>query len=224
MDDNPLFGTANLAIAGGQTLKGINAAKDLTYTTKLPSAPETINITGSAFKGLSTSSKFLKFFGTVLNTISNNINPLICCASGIKVLGSDDKADTAVREILGLGTMFSFEGAAKAIIGMPIYKANGQSIQRKACPFFEKQVKALDDLLKETALFKKISSSSVHGALKGLLFVLASIAGYKIGNKIADALIGKKADPKDKCTAKRIVMTPNVNVDNTQVCCSSQAA
>jgi len=212
MDDNPFFGTANLAIAGGQTLKGIKAAKDLTYTTKLPSAKESISAAGSTFKGLSTGSKFLKFLGETFNFISNHINPLICFASGIKVMGSDDKADTAVREILGDGTMFLFEGATKYVTGMPIYKAdaNGvmQSTARKACPFFEKQVKALDDLLKETKLFEKISTSSVHGALKGLIFVLASITGYKVGNKIADMLIGPQ---KDKCsnnnTTKTIVMT-----------------
>lgn len=225
MDDNPFFGTANFAIAGGQTLKGVKAAKDLTYTTKMPSAAESITASSTALKGLSTSSKFLQFIGKTLNFISNNINPLICVASGIKVLGSDDKADAAVREILGDSTMFLFEGVTKRMIGMPIYKSvNGvmKSTPRQANPFFEKQVQAIDDLLRETALFKNVSSSSMHGALKGLIFVLASIAGYKVGNKIADLLIGEKADASNKNAPKRIVM--NTNNCNTQTYVVSNAA
>ena len=34
--------------------------------------------------------------------------------------------------------------------------------------------------------------------MKGLLFVGASIAGYKIGNKIADYILGNKKEQNDK--------------------------
>ncbi len=220
MDDNPFFGTANLAIAGGQTLKGIKAAKDLTYTTQLPSAAESIQGANNAFKGISTSSKFLKSLGTAFNFISNHINPLICVASGIKVLGSDDKADTAVREILGDGTMFLFEHITRKAINMPVYKSSLKDMLQaspgKANPFLEKQVGVVNDLLRETALFKKVSNSSVHGAMKGLIFVLASITGYKLGNKIADLLLGKKENNNSRGNAKRVVMntTPAQMISN----------
>ena len=210
MDDNhPLYGAANLVIAGGQTLKGIRAVEDLTEAAHVPSASESINAMSNAFKGLSESSKFFKLFSKLLNFASNNVNPLICGASAIKVLGSDDKADTACREILGLSTMFGFEYAAKRILGMP-YKAlhlDGRSemVAREALyhksPFIEKQVKAFEDYCSTTKLFKKISLSSVPGALKGIFFVIASIAGYKLGGKIASYLLGKDEckTQKDKC-------------------------
>lgn len=215
MDDNhPLYGTANMIIAGGQTLKGIRAVQDLTETAHITSASESINAMSNAFKGLSESSKFFKLLSKVLNFASDNVNPLICGASAIKVLGSDDKADTACREILGLSTMFGFEYAAKRILGMP-YKAlhlNGTSemVAREALyhksPFIERQVKALEDYCSTTKLFKKISLASVPGALKGIFFVCASIVGYKLGGKIASLLLGKDEckTSKDKC--KRVVM------------------
>ena len=210
MDEDPLFGTTNLIIAGGQTLKGIKAAKDLA---QLPSAADNIKAVSDTTKGLTTSSKILKFLGGLLEPVSNNINLLICCAGAIKVLDSDDKEDAAIREALGLGCMFGSEKATKLFIGMPDYKkvaGKMEAVTRTAHPFFEKQMKALDDLLAETALYKKVSSSAVHGALKGTIFVLASITGYRIGRKIADWLIGPEKN-KNSNNAKYVTMntTPN---------------
>jgi len=199
MDDNPFFGTANLIIAGGQTLKGIRAAKDLSITTT-PSAAESIKEINSKAKNLSESSKCLKGIGKVFDFTSRHINPLICLASFIKVLGSDDKADTGVREILGLSTMFASENIAKSILGMPYTKINsaGQpiTVPREALyhknPFAEKQIKAFEDYCSTKKLFNKISLKSAPGAIKGTLFVLASIFGYKLGGVIANLLIGKE--------------------------------
>ena len=218
MDDNhPLYGTANLVIAGGQTLKGIRAAEDLTKTAHITSASDSINAMSNAFKGFTESSKFFKLFSKVLNFASDNVNPLICAAGAIKVLGSDDKADAASREILGLGTMFGFEYAAKRILGMP-YKAlhldgTSEMVAREALyhknPFIEKQVKAFEDYCSTAKLFKKISLASVPGALKGIFFVIASITGYKLGGKIASCLLGKDECKTSKNSCKRVVMDNN---------------
>ena len=53
----------------------------------------------------------------------------------------------------------------------------------------EKQNQALQDLIKTKHSMKYIS-----GATKGLLFVGASIAGYQLGNFIADSILGKRKD------------------------------
>ena len=224
MDEDPLFGTANLIIAGGQTVKGIKAAKDLAKLQSaadnvkaMQSAADNIKAVSDTTKGLTTSSKILKGIGNLLEPVSNHINPLICCASAIKVLGSDDKEDTFVREALGLGFMFGSEKATKLFIGMPDYKkgASGkmETVAREAHPFFKKQLAALDDFLAETALYKKVSNSTVHAALKGAIFVLASITGYKIGSKIAELLIGPEKDKSSNGT-KYVTMntTPVTNI------------
>ncbi len=219
MDDHhPLYGAANMVIAGGQTLKGIRAAQGLTETAHITSASDSINAMSNAFKGLSESSKFFKFFSKLLNFASNNVNPLICGASAIKVIGSDDKADTASREILGLATMFGFENAAKRILGMP-YKGihldgTSEMVAREALyhksPFIEKQVKALEDYCRTKKLFNKISLTSVPGVLKGIFFVCASIAGYKIGGKIASILLGKEENSTKNTNKKKIIMNDNL--------------
>lgn len=200
MDENPFYGVANLIIAGGQTLKGIRAARDLSLTSST-SAAESIKEISNTAKNISNTSRFAKCVGTVFDFVSRNVNPLICVASLIKVLGSDDKADTAVRETCGLGMMFACEGVAKSFIGMPYYvkdEITGKSRQvpreglYKRSPYLEKQVKAFEDYCATKKLFKKISLKSAPGAIKGTLFVLASIFGYKFGSKIAELLIGKE--------------------------------
>ena len=50
---------------------------------------------------------------------ADHINPLICATGAVKVLTSDDKTDSAIREGLALSTMFASEAAAKKLIGMP---------------------------------------------------------------------------------------------------------
>lgn len=207
MDENPLFGTANFVIAGGQTLKGLRAANDMTTH----SAAGKIISQSNTLKGLPVSSKFLKGLGKVFNFASQNINRLICGASVIKVLGSDDKMDAAVRETLGLGLMFSCEKAAKAFLGMPDVKKNAkgviETVRRtplyKTNPFLRAQADAINDLFKEKMLYQKIMKSSIPGAAKGILFVCASIAGYKLGSLLANWLLGKD-EPQN--TAKRIKM------------------
>ncbi len=202
MDDNPLFGTANFVIAGGQTLKGIRAVQDLNTTSALQHSAYD-NIIGMSSSSLG-QSRFMQLLGKVFKFSSENINPLICVASGIKVLGSDDKADTAVREILGLSLMFGCEKGAKKLLGMPIIAKNAQGIREtirqvplyKTNPFLKSQVNAIKDLCKETKLYERIMSSPLPGIAKGLIFVGASIAVYKLGNKIADWLLGEEQNNK----------------------------
>ena len=59
-------------------------------------------------------------------------------------------------------------------------------------PFVEKQVAAMKDYCATKKLFNKISLKAVPGALKGLGFVFASIAGYKIGMATANAVLGEQ--------------------------------
>ena len=45
-----------------------------------------------------------------------NVNPMICVSSGIKVLKSDDKTSTAIRELGAISAMLCGEGIAKKIL------------------------------------------------------------------------------------------------------------
>lgn len=191
IDENPLFALANFDIAAGQILKGGRAAKALAIAADPTLSGVNFGAT-EAIKEASKSSKFLKGAGKVLNFTADNINPIIVGTGALKVLGSDDKWDAAARESTALLCMFGAEATAKRVVGMPYTeKINGKSVSFKREGlykklFSEKQMKAMQDY----AATRKGLKMAVGGA-KGLLFVGASIAGYKLGNKLADAVLGE---------------------------------
>lgn len=45
-----------------------------------------------------------------------NVNPMICGSSVLKVAMSDDKTETAIKEVAALSTMFAGEGIAKNLL------------------------------------------------------------------------------------------------------------
>lgn len=195
---NPFVAAMNMDIAGGQVLnatKGISAiAKESksSIATGFTSAEESI-------KALAKGDKLLNGLGKVLNFTSNYINPLITATGAVKVLTADDKKEAAIKEGLGLGTMFAFEAVAKRILGMPYIKqVDGKRVatEREALYkknlFVEKQASALKEFCDTRTLFNK-SLKFVPGTLKGLAFVSASIMGYNLGSKIANIVVDEKS-------------------------------
>lgn len=215
MQEDPVYGASNIFIAGGQTLKGVRAAKDLTVETGM-SAAESIKEMDSTVKVAANSNKFLKGAGIVFDFISKHVNPLITVAEAIKVLNSDDKADAAIRSTMALACMFAGEGFAKRYMGMSYHTKENNSRITKTYdalyhnnPFVEKQVNAMKDYCETKKLFNKISLKGVPGAVKGLLFVGASIASYAIGKKLASCMIGEEKKPQNK--AQKPVMQHDFN-------------
>lgn len=195
MNENPVYAAMNIDIAAAQVVKGGRAVQAVAAVAD-PAFEQTMKNTTNAIKN---SGKFLRGTMKVLDFTADHINPIICVTSGIKVLNSDDKLDCAAREVTALTSMFAFEGAAKHILGMPYTKkVNGKNVtfQRQALykksPFVEKQVAAMKDYCATKKLFNKISLKAVPGALKGLGFVFASIAGYKLGMATANAVLGEQ--------------------------------
>ena len=190
--ENPLYGAMNMDIAAGQTLKGTQAATTLASASNKEVA-QTLQGATEAIKKASEGSKFLNGAGKVLKFTADHINPIICVTSGIKVLGSEDKVDTAAREVIALPSMFLAEKLARKAIGMPTF-SKGKATHQKA--FFENQIRTFDDYCQRNKLFDKVSLKYLPGVAKGLFFVGASIAGYKLGNKVADCLLGEKKENK----------------------------
>ena len=199
MDENPAYGLMNIDIAAAQVLKGTRAA--------LAFNPELEKNIFDSVKSVTNASKAAKSVYKILNYTADNINPVICLTSGIKVLGSDDKMDCAAREGLALSAMFASEGAAKRILGMPVGKmVNGKHISTpkynalyNEIGFLKKYLEKFDIACANKKLFGKISLKGVPGLIKGILFVLASIFGYKLGHAVADKLLGKENNqPKSK--------------------------
>lgn len=198
IDENPLYGAMNMDIAAGQTLKGFKAAKEVAAISN-SGAHIIAEGASEAIKNLSKTNNIVNGIGKVVDFTANNINPIICATSAAKVLfGSDDKLETGAREIISLGSMFAAERAAKSFLGMPYTtKEGGKTVThlREALynknPYLKEQVSALKDYCTTKKLFNKVSLKFVPGAVKGLAFVCASIAGYKSGSLLAECLIGK---------------------------------
>lgn len=189
IDDNPFYAIANFDIAAAQVLKLGRAVKAIDYMCNNPATTGAAETIKSAASQTSKVSKATSTFGKILNFTSNNINPIICVASGIKVLGSEDKVDTAARESLALTTMFGAEALTKRAIGLP-YIEDGVVKNRPA--YFESQLKAMEQYCQTKKFFNKKLLKHAPGVLKGSAFALASIVGFKIGAKIADAILGEK--------------------------------
>lgn len=201
IDENPLFALTNFDIAAAQVLKGGRAAKALAIT-----ADPTLNIAtkGAAetIKSTSMAGKVLKGAGKVVKFTADHINPVIIGGGIIKTLGSEDKLDTGAKESTALLCMFGAEGAMKKFVGMPITeKVNGKIVTKSRDGAYKKlfkaeQLKAMKDFfavektMAECTNLQKVLKV-VPGATKGLLFVGASIAGYSIGQKIAETILGE---------------------------------
>lgn len=199
--ENPVYGSMNLTIAGGQTLKGARAVESVASVAAKETA-NTVNTIGNVAKDIAKTSKFMSGFGKVIDFTSNHINPIICLTSGFNVMTSEDKWDTAARESIHLLTMFGFEGAANAIMGMPsIKKVNGvikkevTSGLYEKVPFIKNYVDDFVNYCNTTKIFNKYSLNCLPGILKGLAFVAASIGGYTLGQCISNAILGK---PEEK--------------------------
>lgn len=188
MEENPVLGTMNMAIACAQVLKGGNAVYEIAKVTDVELSGA-MKSAADSIKKVSDNSKVLKYAGKSIKFIADNINPIICVAGGVKVLGSENKLEAGVTEASALGTMFLFENLYKEALGMP---KNGKAVKGayRNNPFLAKQADALKEVCETKKLFNKISLKSLPGALKGLGFVCASIAGYKLGTAVANKFIG----------------------------------
>lgn len=197
IDENPVYAAMNMDIAAAQVTKGARAAKALSIISEGGSKEaieKATNVTKGAaenIKNASKTAKFLKGTQKVINFTADHINPVICVTSGVKVLNSEDKPQATAEETIRLGTMFGAEAIAKRVVGMPYTKkVNGKNITFKReglgeqfynDVFSAKQKEALEQFAKTKTFVKYLPS-----AAKGLLFVGASIGGYKLGDKIVN--------------------------------------
>lgn len=178
---NPYVAAMNMTIAGGQILKAADAATSIakestnTLATKITSAEESI-------KALSKGDKVLSGFGKAMRFAANNINPFICATGAVKVLTSDDKTDSAIREGLALPTMFLSERAAKSLLGMPkTCKFNPDTMKVETDGLYELQ-KGEKQLVAKEGKYKIIDNKVAitnDGLYRKNLFVEKQVSAVK---------------------------------------------
>lgn len=76
----------------------------------------------SVFTNMAKKSKIMNGVVKATKWGVNNVNPLICVSSGIKVAMSDDKTSTAIKEVSALSTMFAGEAIAKRALKSGVAK------------------------------------------------------------------------------------------------------
>lgn len=135
-------------------------------------------------------SKALKYAGKTVEFLSNNINPLICAASVVKVAMSDDKEKTFKEELGSLGFMF----AGEHLISKNYEKlATSKTVQNTIKKASKSQ------LLKP--IFEKITKNKWGGKIgaiiKGLTFVTVSIGSSCVGLELTKSLL-KTTDKNGK--------------------------
>lgn len=136
--------------------------------------------------------------GSKLGAVAQSaVNPLLCVASGIRVLKDDDQYAALIEETAAMGAMFGCEGimkyarssitntgkAEKGIAGLVTKFAEKtpaiKNLSKKAGEMFKKLGEGKNGNLKQTALKIGIDALFVCGS------ILAFNAGHKLGEKLS---------------------------------------
>ena len=133
-------------------------------------------------KSADNGSKAIKYIKTGAKFAADHINPLICAAGAYKVITADDKEKEFVNQTASLGAMFCAEKAYKTIVDYKNIKKAAEAIG---------QSKNLEKVLNSSFiknLTEKVGDKKLKFALNaiyGIGFVVASIKGYNLGEKLA---------------------------------------
>ena len=156
---------------------------------------------------------FLKGFGKAAQFVGDNVNPIICVTSGVKIATSKDPVRESVIEVPGVVLMlYGTEPLWKNIAGMADHKRgkDGNLVTKeriaiyKRNPFIKKQVEALKEVCEtkkffgvtlkqacENNKFLKVTSKHLPPAAKGVGLIAFSAGGYALGTAggrlVADA-------------------------------------
>ncbi len=126
--------------------------------------------------------KALKYAGKTVEFLSNNVNPLICASSVIKVAMSEDKDKTLKEEIGSLGFMFAGEKLmAQNYDKMAKSKFVTESIEKMS------KTKLLEPMFK--AIAKRNWGGKIGAIIKGVSFVTVSIGSSCLGLELTKSLL-----------------------------------
>jgi hypothetical protein len=222
MSNNPVYGAMNIDIAAGQTLKGARAIKGIAAATGEDSkllvegASEAIKDLSKTNKFLKGAGKVISYTADHINPIicvTSGCKVLgaddkkdEAIREGLAVTTMLAGTEPLAKKFLGLSKTETVGGkeVEKSFLGFKYKKTVGgekvtvsqEGLYKKLYknnPYLEKQVEAIKDYCETKEFFhgKKLLKGA-PGAVKGLLFVGASIAGYQLGEGLANCIIGER--------------------------------
>lgn len=133
-----------------------------------------------AFKMAAQDEKVLQYAGKAVKFASDNINPLICISTGIKVLAAEDKESALVTNGTALASMFAVEH---------LMKKHMDEIPKLKC--FEGIAEKVMKFSSKNKYTKAIPS-----IISGIAFVVGSCTAYSAGEKFGNLLMGEKGKAK----------------------------
>lgn len=133
----------------------------------------------SIFSNIAEKNKPLKYITKGVKFASENVNPLICASSVLKVATAKDKKKTAIVEAGALSGMFMGEGLMKKYQDSIFSEKNVENVVKKIAD------KGIMKSVMNKILESK-ASGKVGTIVKGLTFVCASMSSYAIGQKFAE--------------------------------------
>ena len=119
----------------------------------------------------------------VTNIASKAVNPLLCVASGVRVLNDDDQYAALIEEGCAMGSMFAGEKLFKTLVANPVSQKEITTTTKWA----SKIASSLQDATKNlSGGRKKLLAIAADVALVGV-----SILSFDIGKKVGKMLSGR---------------------------------
>lgn len=212
--NNPILSIMDYDVAAGQTAKVVEGAANIAKESNAGLAA-TIAEKEKSLSAFLKADKIAGGAGKVLRFTMNNINPLIGTIELGKVAFAkdEDRLRTALEGGCAFGGMLLGEGAAKRILGLSKasykdgkYEITEREALYKRLPFYkQEQADAIKRFCETKTFMNKHIFKHAPKVAKGLLFVVASIGSYILGNKIGTCA----ADlAENKTNAKKVSLNP----------------
>jgi len=164
--------TGRIGAVGAQTTNLVNAASHSKFAPINKGANVILNGVDDAGRlvGITNAA------GKITNFASKAVNPMLCVASGIRILNDDDKYAAIIEEAGAMGTMFAAEKLYKNMILNPVA---GKELATNS-KIIKSVATKVDDLTKGLTGKKKL----VATILTEVGLVCVSILGFDTGKKI----------------------------------------
>lgn len=168
--------------------EAIKVAKETTKGSKY------VDALSRTLNGSKSTSKLLEWAGKGAEYASKAVNPILCVASGARVLSSEDKKSALLREACAMGGMFFVEGIIKKNLGL-----NGKPAAYVNNKVLSGAAKGIKTFLATNKFLKHIPTNRLTGILKAAIFVVGSCTGFGLGAKLGKTIA-------DNTTAKDFQM------------------
>ena len=153
-----------------------------------------VNALTNTLNSSKSTSKLLEWAGKGANFASKAVNPILCVASGARVLSAKDKKSALLQEAGAMGGMFLFEGIIKKNLGL-----NGKPAAYVNNKVLSGAAKAIKTFAATNKFLKHIPTNRLTGILKAAIFVIGSCTGFALGGKLGKTVA-------DNTTAKDFQM------------------